>query len=52
MSWSESKLQYEHGKWVIRLGPCFVVLLDADEDLLNLCPGAAEKREWVLNQPF
>ena len=52
MSWTESKLQYEHGQWVIRLGPCFVVLLDAKPVVLNLCPGASEKREWVLNQPF
>lgn len=50
MSWTESKLQYEEG--VIRLGPCFVVLLDAKPEVLNLCPGANEKREWVLNQPF
>lgn len=50
MSWSESKLHNEEGRWVIRLGPCFVV--DAKPEVYNLCPGAAEKREWILNQPF
>lgn len=51
MSWTESKLQYED-QWVIRLGSVFVVLLDAKPEVYNLCPGAAEKREWILNQPF
>jgi len=49
MSCTESELKFE-GQWVIRLGPCFVV--DAKPEVLNLCPGAAEKREWILNQPF
>lgn len=52
MSWTEAKLQYEYGRWVIRLGPCFVVLLEAKPEVYNLCLGAAEKREWILNQPF
>ena len=34
------------------LRPCFVALLDAKPEVYNLCPGAAEKREWILNQPF
>jgi hypothetical protein len=52
MSWTESKLQYEYGRWVIRLGPCFVYLLEAKPEVLNLCPGANEKLEWILNQSF
>ena len=52
MSWTESVLQYEHGRWVIRLGPAFVVLLEAEPEVLNLCPGANKKLEWILNQPF
>ncbi len=52
MSWAEAKIKIEKGQWVIRLGPCFVVLLEAKDELLNLCPEAAEKLEWILNQPF
>ena len=52
MSWTEAEVKIEEGRWVIRLGPCFVVLLEAKPELLNLCPGAAEKLEWMLNQPF
>ncbi len=52
MSWSESELKFEEGQWVIRLGPCFVPLLDACDELLNLCPGANEKLEEILNQSF
>lgn len=52
MSWTESILQYKEGRWEIRLGPAFVVLLEAKPEVYNLCPGAAEKREWILNQPF
>jgi hypothetical protein len=52
MSWTESTLQYEHGRWVIRLGPAFVALLEAKPEFLNLCPGANQKLEDVLNQPF
>jgi len=46
MSWSESELKLEHGRWVIRLGPCFVYLLKPE--LLNLCPEASKKLEWIL----
>lgn len=49
MSWTKSTLQYEYGRWVIRLGPCFVV--DAKPEVLNLCLGANKKLKWVLNQP-
>jgi hypothetical protein len=51
MSWTESELKFE-GQWVIRLGPCFVVLLEAKTELINLCPGVVKKLEWILNQPF
>lgn len=52
MSWTESKLQYKEGRWAIRLGPAFVVLLEAKPEVYNLCPGAAEKLEWILSQHF
>jgi len=51
MSCTESELKFE-GQWVIRLGPCFVVLLEAKPEVLTLCPGAVKKLEDMLNQPF
>lgn len=52
MTWGEAEIKIEEGRWVVRLGPVFVVLLEAKPELLNQCPQANEKLDWILKQPF